>query len=617
MLKEYLEKRERGLQRNKHANWEQRLFDAIAARAKWDEQVRVCNRIRSNDIPIGADKSKISEYTNKFYRDNWILKANIWKESYIQAADLLIEVKSRATADDTDPNREFLEMEVNYTMDEFNMVRDTPDVISDWVWYGFGVSYLPWNTMRADKNWRTGVPEFRYHPCQSFWVDPNANQYGWKNRRWQFAKFSMDIDEAKELFPDHADKIADLMGNPDFGDSPERKEIFDIYLCQYRSNARIEMVDVTWIDQGQEYYEQIYAKEIDEFLANVEEGRHLPDNIYVGERYTVEKECWYQFFFSPAITEPLSEIEYIGNKDHFQILWGMKMGNNIYPVNWTYLLADMLDIKTVAMTLAAVQAIKNGNPMPMVEEGAIKDMVDFVQNRNSLDYVAQISEEWRLQHPQETPVKFAEGRFDANIMMMLNNYITEAIKSSTGSIDTARGEAQYSGQSGVQTAQLQSAAAIYTKQDELSFKDYLKQISELLLQYIGEFRTYEHKLNGINDFGQDETMTINRGDVSTWNWEQYYTVPMVENTPEMMKQLKRQEALQLRSQGAISNLDLLRMLDYPNAMQLEENRIRESQVMQLAQFLTENPEVMNAIMSGTGSGGGVTESEGQVAERAK
>ena len=112
-------------------------------------------------------------------------------------------------------------------------------------------------------------------------------------------------------------------------------------------------------------------------------------------------------------------------------------------------------------------------------------------------------------------------------------------------------------------------------------------------------------------------MTINRGDVSTWNWEQYYTVPMVENTPEMMKQLKRQEALQLRSQGAISNLDLLRMLDYPNAMQLEENRIRESQVMQLAQFLTENPEVMNAIMSGTGSGGGVTESEGQVAERAK
>ena len=617
MLKEYLEKRERGLQRNKHANWEQRLFDAIAARAKWDEQVRVCNRIRSNDIPIGADKSKISEYTNKFYRDNWILKANIWKESYIQAADLLIEVKSRATADDTDPNREFLEMEVNYTMDEFNMVRDTPDVISDWVWYGFGVSYLPWNTMRADKNWRTGVPEFRYHPCQSFWVDPNANQYGWKNRRWQFAKFSMDIDEAKELFPDHADKIADLMGNPDFGDSPERKEIFDIYLCQYRSNARIEMVDVTWIDQGQEYYEQIYAKEIDEFLANVEEGRHLPDNIYVGERYTVEKECWYQFFFSPAITEPLSEIEYIGNKDHFQILWGMKMGNNIYPVNWTYLLADMLDIKTVAMTLAAVQAIKNGNPMPMVEEGAIKDMVDFVQNRNSLDYVAQISEEWRLQHPQETPVKFAEGRFDANIMMMLNNYITEAIKSSTGSIDTARGEAQYSGQSGVQTAQLQSAAAIYTKQDELSFKDYLKQISELLLQYIGEFRTYEHKLNGINDFGQDETMTINRGDVSTWNWEQYYTVPMVENTPEMMKQLKRQEALQLRSQGAISNLDLLRMLDYPNAMQLEENRIRESQVMQLAQFLTENPEVMNAIMSGTGSGGGVAENEEQVAERAK
>ncbi len=275
------------------------------------------------------------------------------------------------------------------------------------------------------------------------------------------------------------------------------------------------------------------------------------------------------------------------------------MATDLYPTNWTYILADLLDIKTVAMTLAAVQAIKNGNPMPMVEQGAIRNMQEFKEQRNSLDYVAEISAEWRAEHPNEKPISFAEGRYDANVMMMLNNYITEAIKSSTGSVDSARGEAQYSGQSGVQTAQLQSAAAIYTKQDELSFKDYLKQVTELLLQYIGEYRTYEHRLNGINDQGEDETMTINEDNVSTWNWEEYYTVPMVENTPETLKQLKRQEAIQLKTSGAISNLDMLRMLDYPNAMQLEQNRINENQVLQLAKFLSENPDIANSMLSGT------------------
>lgn len=599
-LREYLENRERGLERNRLSNWLDRLTFAQMARQEWDKRTLVCDRIMNNDIPLMEAGSELPEFTDKYYRDNWIMKANVWKQSYIRAAEILVELKSRATADDTDMNREFLEMELNYTMDEFDMIGETPDTISDWVWYGYGLSYLPWNTMRADKNWRTGVPEFRYHPSKAYWVDEGSNQHGWKNRRWEFAKFSIDVDEAKSIYPEHADKIAEVMANTDHGDSDYKRDLFDVYLCQYRSNARIDMVDVTWIDKGEEHVEQIYYKEIEDYLANVSADRDLPDNIYIGDRYTIERECWFQFFFSPDISERLTEIEYIGDRDHFQILWGMKMGNDIYPTSWTYLLSDLLDIKTVAMTLAAVQAIKNGNPMPMVHEGAIKNMQEFKENRNSLDYVAEISEEWSRMHMGEKPILYSEGRFDPNVMLMLNNYITDAIKTSTGAIDAARGEAQYSGQSGVQTAQLQSAAAVYTKQDELSFKDYLRQVSELLLQYIGEYRTYEHKLNGINDRGEDQTMTINQNNVADWNWESYYPVPIVENTPEVMKQMKRQEAIQLRGAGSISNLDMLRMLDYPNAMQLEQNRINESQVMQLAQFLSQNPDIANAIMSGTG-----------------
>lgn len=609
-LKEFLEKRERGLKRNRLENWLDRLNFAQMGRQDWDKRAIICDRIRHNDIPLMDAGSELPEFTDKYYRDNWIMKSNVWKESYIRAADIIVELKSRASTDMDDRNRELLEMELNYTMDEFDMINDTPDTVSDWIWYGYGVSYLPWNTMKADKNWRTGVPEFRHHPCKSFWVDESSNHSGWKNRRWQFAKFPIDVDEAKEMYPEHAEKIAEIMDNPDHGDSEHKRDLFDVYLCQYRSNVRMDMVDVTWIDNGEEHVEQIYYKEIEDYLANVSVDRDLPDNIYIGDRYTIEKECWFQFFFSPDISEMLTDIEYIGDRGHFQILWGMKMGNDVYPTSWTYLLSDLLDIKTVAMTLAAVQAIKNGNPMPLVHEGAIKNMQEFKEQRNSLDYVAEISEDWARMHPGEKPIFFAEGRYDANVMMMLNNYITEAIKTSTGAIDSARGEAQYSGQSGVQTAQLQSAAAIYTKQDELSFKDYLRQISELLLQYIGEYRIYEHSLRGVNEVGEDETMTINENNIADWDWELYYPIPIIENTPETIKQLRRQEAIQLKGMGAISNIDMLRMLDYPNAMQLEQNRINENNVMQLAKFLNDNPEIMNAVMSGVGN----TEGTGEPSE---
>jgi hypothetical protein len=614
-LTEYLEKRERGLERNKIANWIDRLIFAQMARGEWDKQVVICNKIRSNQIPIMDSGSDLPEFTDKYYRDNWIMKSNVWKESHLQAADVMIELRTRASADDIDQNREFLEMEINYTMDEFDMVRDTPDVISDRTWYGYGLSYMPWNAMRANKNWKTGVPDFRYHPAQAFWVDESANQSGWKNRRWEFAKFALDIDEAKELYPEFADKIVEVLANSDHADSEHKRDIFDVYLCQYRTNVRVDMVDVTWTEAGQEKSEQVYYREVEDFMNSVSDEQRLPDNIFIGDRYTIEKECWFQFFFSPDISERLTEIEYIGDRDFFQIFWGLKLGNSLYPTSWTYLLADILDIKTVAMTLAAVQAIKNGNPMPIVEQGAIRNMQEFRESRNSLDYVAEISEEWRRMHPGEKPISYAEGRFDPNVMLMLNNYITDAIKTSTGTVDAARGEAQYSGQSGVQTAQLQSAAAIYTKQDEFCFRDYLRQIAELLLQYIGEFRTYEHKLNGINDQGQDETMMINEGNVTTWNWEEYYAVPIIENTPEVMKQMKRQEAVQLRQSGSISNLDMLRMLDYPNAMQLEQNRINENQIMQLAQFLSENPDIANAVLSGV-SGGGQGEGEDQAKKTA-
>jgi hypothetical protein len=600
-LKQYLEDRERKSPRNDINGWVDKLNDAVSARKEWDKEFETCSKIRANNIPIDWENSDLSDFTDKPYKDNWVIKANNWKESYLLAADIIVQLRSRAGADEDDPNREYLEMEVNYTMDEFDMVAATGDVISDWIWYGYGVSYLNWNTMRAGKKWKSGTPEFQYIPCQAYWVDSAANQAGWKNRRWEFAKFQIDVEDAKELFPDYADDIFEENGNVTRGDAVNRKEIFDLWLCQYKRTVRLKVVDVSYTLSGKEFNEQVYYKDVEEYLAGVPEGKELPDNIYLSEPYTIEKDCWFQFFFSYDLNKQMSDIDYIGSTDYFQILWSLRAGStNIYPTSWTMLSANPLDIATFSMTLLAAQAVKNGNPMPIVQQGAIKDMDDFIDNRNSLDYVAMIDADWAMQHPGEKPITFAEGRIDANLAVLFQNLTKDLIKSNLGAVDSARGVSDYSGQSGVQTAQLQSAAAIYTKHDELSYKAYMKQICELLLQFIGEFRTYEHSLPGIGEDGMSETVKINEGNIPTWDWTEYYCVPMVENNPEAIRQLRRQEAIQLRQGQSISNLDMLKMLEYPNAERLEQNRINENEMLKVANFLAANPEILNAIMSGTG-----------------
>ena len=51
-LKEFLEKRERGLKRNRLENWLDRLNFAQMGRQDWDKRTIICDRIRHNDIPL-------------------------------------------------------------------------------------------------------------------------------------------------------------------------------------------------------------------------------------------------------------------------------------------------------------------------------------------------------------------------------------------------------------------------------------------------------------------------------------------------------------------------------------------------------------------------------------
>jgi hypothetical protein len=585
------------------SEWIDRLIRAKAARNGWDAACEICDRIQANDIPILDKDNALKDFTDRYYSDNWIMKSCQWLISYLMGSDITIDLKGIGGADDMYPDREPLEMEVNYANAEFELLRKCYRVISDRVWRGYGVSYMQWNNKRINAIWQTGQPEFRAYDAKRYWVDYNSGEPGWSDRNFEFLLEQYPVKTAKKLFPEHAKIISETYANETNGDKTYKHDMFDVYLCQFKELMTYDVVDVVYSEDTDgkifKRREQVYVEDIREYLER-HQNSELPENIFIGEPYQVESWEWFQFMFSFDLNLRLTEIEHIGKRDHIQVFWGLPSGIDNYPRSWAYFLKDLQDIKAIVMTLAAVQACKNGREIPLIKENAMKNVQNFLENYDSLGAYGIVNEEWSLMHPNEKAVDTIAFRTDPQVTMLLNSLITDAIKTSTGSIDTARGEAQYSGMSGVMTAQLQAAATIYTKQDEIMYRQYLRDMYELLLQFMGEYRTYEHYLEGVNEFGERETMLMNAGGIVSWNWERYYCQPVLENNPEMVKQIRENRAVQLNSAGKLSTVDMLRELGYANAEKMWSNALNEAQILQAATFLQQNPQVLEAILSGVG-----------------
>jgi hypothetical protein len=574
------------------AKWDVRLSKAQSARTMWDSDIIDCQKIRDNDLPTRGRMSSLEGFTSKFYIDNWIQKSNYWKASLLMGYDVFFDLMNQDGIYD-DVNRDLLESEVNFAVDRFEIMKKTGAVIDDWLYFGLGSSYCQWNKRAIDSVWRTGKPEFRYFDPRNIWVDEGAEMPDWSDIRWIFALSLLDVEDAKLRFPKYADKISESVSDYRLNRHSSDAEKLDVYLIQYKKKFIVERVDLFNVTDGSSH--SFYKEELEEFLMS---GQELPDNIEIGDIYECEEDIWFQFFYCKGLSLVLSEPVMIGSEHSFQFLLGYKVDKDVYPRSITWYMKDLQEISVILMTLLTIQAIKINKATPYVEEGSLVDMDDFEANRDKLDYVGTISAEWRKLNPNAgDPIKWDRPEFRPDIPVTLQNMIINSIKTTTGSIDSARGEG-YSGQSGVQTAQLQAAASIFTKQDEIKWHNYLRQIGEKLKSDIARYKVHEHEMMGVNEVGEIDRMLVNEGNIPQFNAELYYCVPFVETTPEIMKQMEKDRAIQLNQAGKMSTVDMLNELQIPNPEQVWQRALDEQGLMQVVQILQENPDLMQSILSG-------------------
>lgn len=603
-----------------YADWLAKLTDAKSARMAWDTDYEMASAVLSNEVVDTDSQRGVENFTDKTFHTNWLLKTCIWLESYIASADVYLDVKSNTGADDYYPDRLVLEMELNRLTHRFEMPRKwATGVIPKRIRYGFGASYTGWDGMARDAYWRNGKPNFMALDPRRVWVDPGSNADNFADRQYVFCKVEVPVADAKEMFPAFADKIAETPANEKEGDGNLRKNKFDYYICQYKRLVRMRMVDADVTMNGKVERQQFAFKQLQEFVRDNPQAQ-LPDNIQIaddadenGIGYDANVTAVYQFIFSPDISEPLSEIEYIGDIDQFQF-WGYhRIDGDIYPRGVAYMLQNEQRLKTMLLTKAAIDVINNGRAIPIPRPGALKNFPDFVEKHNQLDYVPELDREWAESHPGVDPIIWQEPKIRADITMFFNQLLQGEMQQFTGATDSMLGQPQYANMSAAQTGMLQASGATYTKTDELSYRDYVKDVSECLARLIATYMTYEHTIDGINDAGQSATITVNRGGVSDWNWERYYSEPLIENSPEMIKQLKEQRAMQLNGMGAMSPVRMLYELGYNNAEQIIAEASQWNAVMGMAQRLLADPVYAEQVQKLDAQ----MQSKEQAAEKAK
>ena len=574
------------------AIWDERINKAKTARYKWDEAADECRKIRDNELPARGQVTGAEGFTGKFYVDNWLVKAKDFRVSKMASYDVFLDLKSEDN-NPYDPNRQLLEMTINFTADKFRYHELILPVLDDWQVFGFGVSYQQWDAEKITNFWKTGSPEFRRVDPRDFWVDEGADQT-WDTARWFMSLNVMDVDMAKMLFPDKADQISvtntEMESRQRYTGNGDTNQI-DIMLIQYKELYLVEKIEV--FDTVAQESKFFLKGELDEYLTN---GGEIPDTIEIRDTFKVKEYVWFQFYYCPQLSLVLDEPTYVGTLPSFQYVLGCTNDNDPYPRSIIWYLKDLQEISVILMTLLVIQSIKLNKATPYIEEGALENEDDFMEDRDSLDFVGRISKEWREQVGQGiSPITWERPEFRADIPIQLQSMIMESIKTTTGAIDSARGEASYSGQSGVQTAQLQQASSLLTKLDDIKLHNLWRSIGEKLKYDISRFKTHEFKLFGINEQGQEDMITVNSNNIPQFDPEKYYCEPAIETMPEVMQQMERDRAIQLNANGKMSTTDMLAELGYTNPEQIWSKALEEQGNLQMIQMIKQNPALGEAF----------------------
>ena len=619
-------------------HWNQRFLEAQIYRMScgWEEKAQAARRIRKNELPLTEMKS-LPGYKGKHYVDNWIWKSVKMLTSMLAGASMDLDVKSYLN-EDGGPG-ELVEMELNWAAKMFRMQETADPALIERYFPGMGYIRAVWNTRKITPNYPTGTPIFE--PVNSFdiWLDPGIVQPDRSDMRYIFHQKWHDVEYLKKAYPKFGEKIA--------AQSNEERTVWTnqvrVLTIQYRPIVIDEVVIVEdrntgkkrefplheWMEmvrdaqadannssawQSQAMERQERGEPVEDYEDWLSQGKFLPEMIHVNGPIEIERDVVMQAIYLPDQSLLLQEPEYVGERFSYFILQGIAQPDSPYAIGLASMQADALEEDIILMTSLVLQAAKMHRNKELIQQNSLVNQEQYQKHGHELNVQPIVSEQWQADHEGTKAVDPIPVPDFPRALMLLSDRLVQNQKTYSGAVDAMMGMQSSSGQSGIQVAQLQTAARTYLRDDIESYRRFLQDMGTWLKDQIVKYRNFEHQIPGLREDNTTGMVDVAKDMHTRLDLDDYYVEVSLQDNQEVVKQIERDFYRYLVERGFITPLSFMRKTDVPNPEKELKDRqewdgVQEAiEILQTipgaAEYLTQYAQQYQSQMAAGGVNGG-------------
>mgnify|MGYP000894778410 FL=1 len=604
--------------------WKHRQVQAIVARSSsgWDLQAQEGNKIRRNELPLNPIKA-LPGYTGKHYVHNWLWISIKYLVAMQTGASIDIDLKSYDG--NSTNNQDILETEINFASEQFNFMDTAAMCQYDRYYLGYGIARAIWNTRAIRPNYHTGTPSLEYVDPQNVSWDPSTRKPDMSDCRYIFHVDWYDIEMFRELYPKHSQEMIPSTSS----DRAEANDLLEVVTLQYKktiTNTKIYIEDAEsgtskeflyseWQKYVQEAaadpsIQQAYAASDQslEYAEWLDQGMFLPEKVYLIGPVDVDEDAYFQVIYLPRTDVVLSPPQYIGRRFSYFRLPGYHEPGYAYPVGLAHYMKDSLELSIALMTILMVNVSKMYLGKEMIQEGSLANEEEYKERGHEVGVQPVVNDGWQKSHPGVKAVEPVQTPDLPASLSMLNDQLVNIQKTMSGAVDVNMGLSSYSGESGVKVAQLQAASRVYLREDIEGFRLFITQIHEWLKDNIVSYRSYPHRIQGLDDMNRINMIDVNTDPTNSIDGETSYIEITIQENQEVVKQIEKELVLKLYEMGLYSDIDLLRKLDIPNPEKVLDNARASRGEKAYLEIIQANPEIkqmLDQFIAGVGAGANV------------
>lgn len=617
-LKRLLEKRER--EEFSIQDWNKKFLDAQTFRMTcgWDAKALDALKIRKNELPLG-ELNSLPGYKGKHYVDNWIWKGIKMLTSMLSGASVDLDVKSYLN--ENGGSGDLVEMELNWAAKMFRMQEIADPCLWERYFPGMGYLRAVWNSRRITPNYPTGIPQFEPVAPFDVWLDPGTTMPDRSDMRYLFHQKWHDAAYLKRRYPQLKDKIA-VQSNEDRTVWTDQVRVITI---QYKPIVVQEVIIVEdrhtgkkaefafdqWIEMVKEaegsteasaaWQEQAMAKQekgepVPEYEEWLLQGGFLPEMVVINGPIEVEKDVVMQAIYLPDQDIVLQEPQYIGERFSYFILPGIEQPGSPYALGLASYQADTLEEDIIMMTSLVLQTVKMHRNKELIQQNSLVNQEQYQKHGHELNVQPIVSEQWQSDHEGQKAIDPIPVPDFPRALMMLSDRLVQNQKTYSGAVDALMGMQSSSGQSGIQVAQLQTAARTYLREDIESYRRFLQEIATWLKDMIVQYRNFEHQIPGLRQDNTEGMVDIAADMNSRLDLDDYYVEVTLQDNQEVVKQLERDFYKYLVEAGFITPLSFMRKADVPNPEKELRDRQEYDGIQQVVEILRTIPGAQEYLM---------------------